>query len=219
MPFTKLDEGILHSSIMVEPPETFKVWIALLASTGPDGIARVSSTFLAAACYFPIEVVDAALATLEAPDPRSRSLADEGRRIKRVDGGYFVINYEKYRAFSYSEKPESVRKREYRAKTEAEEKAFAAWWDRYPRKIGKQDAFAAYVAALKGGASEDALLKSIEHYMAELVRLGTEEKYIKHPATFLRKERWRDYVDAPAPVVLPSAPARPSWYKAKGGEQ
>lgn len=100
MGFTKLDGGLLQSSIMAAPFETFKTFIAILASTGPDGIARVSSTFLSAACYLPIAKVDKALAALEAPDPRSRSLNDDGRRIRRVDGGYFVINYEKYRAFT-----------------------------------------------------------------------------------------------------------------------
>ena len=116
MGFTKLDEHILQSSIMAEPVETFKVFIAILAATGRDGIAKVSSTFLAAACYLPLNDVDSALAALEAPDPRSRSLNEEGRRIKRIDGGYFVINYEKYRDFSYSDNPESIRKRVYRHK-------------------------------------------------------------------------------------------------------
>ena len=122
MGFTKLDSGILQSSIMAEPSETFKVFIAILASCGPDGIAKVSSTYLAAACYFPLEVVDTAIAVLEAPDPRSRSLADDGRRICRVDGGYFVTNYEKYRGFTPQEgdpnSPGALRIRRWREKTQ-----------------------------------------------------------------------------------------------------
>lgn len=62
-----------------------------------DGIARVASTGLAAVCYLPIEAVDRAISVLSSPDKRSRSVADEGRRIERVDGGYRVINYSKYR--------------------------------------------------------------------------------------------------------------------------
>ena len=114
MGFTKLHERLVQSSIMAEDPKTFKIFIALLASCGPDGIAQVSSTFLSAACYMPIEDIDNALAILEAPDKRSRSLDEEGRRIKRVDGGYFIINYKKYRGFDYSTKTEAVRKRIYR---------------------------------------------------------------------------------------------------------
>jgi hypothetical protein len=120
MGFTKLDEGILRSSIMAEPAETFKAFIAILASTDPDGIARISSTFLAGACYLPIEIVDKAIETLEAPDPRSRTLGDEGRRIHRVDGGYLVINYQKYREFSPNEgnpdSPGAIRSRRWREK-------------------------------------------------------------------------------------------------------
>lgn len=114
MGFTKLDEGILQSSVMLEEPPTFKVWIALLASCGPDGIARVSSVFLSSVCHLDLAVTDKALEILEAPDPRSRSVVEEGRRIKRVDGGYFIVNYEKYRAFTYSMTKEAIRQRKHR---------------------------------------------------------------------------------------------------------
>ena len=112
--FTKLDEGILQSSIMAEDPATFKIWIALLASCGPEGIARVSSVFLSSVCHLSLEITDRALGILEKPDPRSRGIAEEGRRIKRVDGGYFVVNYEKYRAFTYSMKNDAIRQRRHR---------------------------------------------------------------------------------------------------------
>jgi hypothetical protein len=112
--FTKLDEGILQSSIMMEDPATFKIWIGLLASCGPDGIAKVSSVFLSSVCHLSLGITDKALEILEKPDPRSRGLAEEGRRIKRVDGGYFVINYGKYRAFTYSMKNDAVRQRRHR---------------------------------------------------------------------------------------------------------
>jgi len=116
MGFTKLDERLVQSSIMSEDPNTFKVFITLLASCGYDGIARISSTFLAAACYMPIEAIDHSLSILEAPDNRSRSLEDEGRRIRRVDGGYFIVNYDKYREHTYSNKDAATRQRKHRAK-------------------------------------------------------------------------------------------------------
>lgn len=114
MGFTKLDEGILKSSIMAESPATFKVWIALLASCDYDGVARVSSIFLSAACHLNQSITDKAIEVLSLPDLHSRTEAEEGRRIQRVDGGYFVINYHKYRAFTYSNSPEATRKRQYR---------------------------------------------------------------------------------------------------------
>lgn len=120
MGFTKLDEGILKSSIMAEDSDTFKVWIALLASCDRDGLARVSAIFLSSVCHLPIEVVEKALDILSSPDKHSRSDEEEGKRTQRVDGGYFLINYGKYREFTYSQSPEAIRKREYRKKKKEE---------------------------------------------------------------------------------------------------
>jgi hypothetical protein len=44
------------------------------------------------------------------------SEAEEGRRIRRVDGGFFVVNYQKYRAFTYSDSPSAIRQRRHREK-------------------------------------------------------------------------------------------------------
>lgn len=116
MGYTHLDENLVQSSLMTADPNTFKIFITLLASARPDNIAPVSSTFLAAACYMSLEDVNKSLAILESPDNYSRSLEEEGRRIRRVDGGYFIINFSKYRNKIYSYKPDAIRKREYRKK-------------------------------------------------------------------------------------------------------
>jgi hypothetical protein len=78
---------------------------------------------------------------------------------------------------------------------------FHTWWERYPRKLGKQDAVKAYAAALKTATAEE-LLRSLDAYLVEIRRLGTEEKFVKHPATFLRADRWRDYLDMPTKMPL-----------------
>jgi hypothetical protein len=118
MGFTKLDEGILQSSVMATDPVTFKVWIALLAAAKSDGTATVAAPFLAAVCRLPLETVRVALEELSRPDPDSRSLEDDGRRIKRVDGGWFLVNYAKYRQRAETEEAkayERERKRRQRA--------------------------------------------------------------------------------------------------------
>jgi hypothetical protein len=114
MGFTKLDEGILQSSVMAESSDTFKVWVALLAACKQDGVARVSPIFISSICRLDQPVVDGAIATLESPDSRSRSTEDDGRRIRRVDGGFFVINYQKYREFTLSDSSEAIRQRRHR---------------------------------------------------------------------------------------------------------
>ena len=78
------------------------------------------------------------------------------------------------------------------------EKNFLAWWERYPRKVAKKDAAKAYAAAIKAGAAPEDLLRALDGYLAELKKNGTEERFCKFPATFLREDRWRDYLDRPA---------------------
>ena len=114
MGFTKLDEGILQSSIMAADPVTFKVWIAILAAAGSDGIARVAPTFLASVCRLPVERVRRALDELEGPDPDSRTPTKNGSRIERCEGGWLVLNHAKYRGWTYSQTPEAVRQRRHR---------------------------------------------------------------------------------------------------------
>jgi len=112
--FTKLDEGILQSSVMAADPVTFKVWIALLAACGCDGVARVAPTFLASVCRLDIGAVVKALDELCGPDPYSRSPENDGRRVERCDGGWRITNHAKYRGWTYSQKPAAIRKRRQR---------------------------------------------------------------------------------------------------------
>lgn len=111
--FTKLDRGILQSSIMAEDSDTFKIWVVLLAACDSDGIAPVSAVYISSVARLSLDVVRAAIVRLEAPDPESRSTNDEGRRLRRVDGGFELINYQVYRARSLRE-AEAERKRLYR---------------------------------------------------------------------------------------------------------
>ena len=116
MGFTKLVSSIVQSSIMMEPPEVFKTWITLLATCESDGVSRVSPVFLASICRFTIDEVFEHLKVLESEDKLSRSINDEGARIRRVDGGYYIINYHKYREYSYSDSPAAIRQRKHRNK-------------------------------------------------------------------------------------------------------
>lgn len=115
MGFTKLDERILQSSIMAENPVTFKVWITLLAACEANGIAYVSAIYLSSICHLPLSRVEESIKKLEGPDPHSRSLQDDGRRIRRIDGGFEIINYAVYRDLSLKD-AEAERKRLYRLK-------------------------------------------------------------------------------------------------------
>jgi hypothetical protein len=95
--FTKLDEGILKSSIMAADPVTFKVWIALLAACEADGVARVAVPFLASVCRLSDEETAQAIGVLSGPDGHSRTPDNGGRRIERCSDGWRINNYFKYR--------------------------------------------------------------------------------------------------------------------------
>jgi len=124
MPFVKLDQGILSSTLwidrecrdlfitallMAEPRETrepmpqltatgtgiaptgFVVppgWYGLVPAAGP-GICRQALVDTVIGLI--------ALKRLGDPDPESRSTDFEGRRMVRVDGGYLILNFIKYR--------------------------------------------------------------------------------------------------------------------------
>jgi len=143
MPFVKLDAGILRSTIwykrpamevfltallMAEPREleqdtpTLKVdsleadpfvipkgWYGFAATSGP-GIVKQSGILDEAAGL-------EALRQLSMPEVESRSQEFEGRRMVRINGGYIVLNYMRYRDYDH-QAAERMRKLRRRRKSE-----------------------------------------------------------------------------------------------------
>jgi hypothetical protein len=77
--------------------------------------------------------------------------------------------------------------------------AFDVFWKIYPRKNDKARAYKCYQARLKDGYTEDQLLTACKNYAAECEKNKTEQKYIKHGATFLSvNEPFIDYLEGEA---------------------
>ncbi len=138
MPFVKLDCGILNSTLwfertqreifltallMAEPFETDKYLPQIAASsldlTGwevPPGwygfVPAASVGILHRAGILDAESGLAALASLGEPEAASRSKDFDGRRLVRVDGGFIILNYMKYRDRDYTTAERSKRYRE-----------------------------------------------------------------------------------------------------------
>lgn len=74
---------------------------------------------------------------------------------------------------------------------------FDDWWKQYPKKVGKIDAQKAYKAAIKQGATLQALLDGLQRHNANWKAANTERRYIPNPASWLRKGRWEDELDTP----------------------
>lgn len=139
MAFVKLDRGILTSTIWClrpdleifvtallmgepreypEPVPTIKIdsledggwtappgWYGFVPAAGP-GIVRAAHVDDATG----IE----ALKRLASPEPSSRSQEFEGRRMVRINGGFLVLNYMKYRDYDHSAADRMRRLRERR---------------------------------------------------------------------------------------------------------
>lgn len=95
--YTKLFSDIVLSSIWREDDSTRVVFITLLALCNRDGLVMASVPGLASAANVELETLLKALELLENPDKWSRDTDHEGRRIEKIDGGWRVLNYLKYR--------------------------------------------------------------------------------------------------------------------------
>jgi hypothetical protein len=101
--FTKLFGTILTSSIWSEDDKTRIMWITLLACADADGYCAGSVVGFAVMARMKLEDAQQAMARLESPDPHSRTTDHEGRRMLKVDGGWLLVNYTKYREIAKKE--------------------------------------------------------------------------------------------------------------------
>jgi hypothetical protein len=96
--FTKLFSSIIASSVWCEDNETRIVWITMMAMCNKNGYVFASEPGLAKCAQVPLESVLKALKRFQSPDKFSCSPEYEGRRIEKVDGGWRLLNYLKFRA-------------------------------------------------------------------------------------------------------------------------
>lgn len=94
--YTKLFASIIHSSVWQLDRHVKLVWVTMLAMKNRDGIVEASVPGIAAAAGVSLPEAEQALALFMAPDPHSRTETDSGRRVRKVPGGWFVINHDEY---------------------------------------------------------------------------------------------------------------------------
>lgn len=94
--WTPLWSDIITSSVWGESKEVKILWITMLAAKNRNGMVRVSVPGLARMAVLTEEEVDAALKVLMAPDKRSYSADNDGRRIERKEDGWLILNHRKY---------------------------------------------------------------------------------------------------------------------------
>lgn len=62
---------------------------------------------------------------------------------------------------------------------------FNQFWEAYPKKVGKGEAYKKYKARINSGWKPEELLEAARNYASKIARERTEKQYIKHPKTFL----------------------------------
>jgi hypothetical protein len=70
---------------------------------------------------------------------------------------------------------------------------FASFWEAYPKKVAKDDAFDAFKALRKKVPLTD-IVSALNGYSAVIKREQKPMEFIMYPASFLRKNKWKDFV-------------------------
>lgn len=95
--YVKLFGSILDSSIWSADLPTRVLWITMLAMADENGIVYASLGGLAYRARMDENDCRRSLDVLMGPDPDDRSGVLDGRRVTAVNGGWELVNYEKYR--------------------------------------------------------------------------------------------------------------------------
>lgn len=69
---------------------------------------------------------------------------------------------------------------------------FEKTWREYPRKLRKPLAYKAYIALLEKGEDPEQIWFAVLNYAAACK--GKDLKFVLYGATFLHKDRWRDWL-------------------------
>jgi hypothetical protein len=120
MHFVKVYGSILYSSIWAEDHPTRILWITLLAMADSTGYVEAATPGLARVANITGEECKRALEILQAPDIESKNQDYGGARVEKVEGGWQLLNYQRYREQrTESQVKRAERQARYRAKQKA----------------------------------------------------------------------------------------------------
>jgi len=101
--YTKLAGTIITSSVWLEDDHTRLTWVTLMALADRWGEVHASVPGLAHMARVPVESCRTALVKFMSPDPDSRTTDEAGIRLLPIDGGWVLVNHEKYRRLASHE--------------------------------------------------------------------------------------------------------------------
>ncbi len=149
--WTPLWSGIIESSIWQEPDFVRIVFITMLAKKDSDDVCRGNAFNIGRWANKTEEEVLKALKILSSPDKkRIEPQPHEGRRIKKVDDGWLILNGSVYR----ERVQEEMKKARWRRAQAAKRKRIREGGGRLDELLpGEKE----YVEGLSNGASDDKL--------------------------------------------------------------
>lgn len=123
--YAKVFSDILHGTLW-DNPTARHVFMDLLVLADPHGVVDMTPQVIAAQTNMPLDVIMSALSALSAPDPKSRSPKDDGRRITLIDEhrdwGWVIVNFKERHALR-DEDARRENNRRYQAERRARAKA------------------------------------------------------------------------------------------------
>lgn len=213
--FDSMYEGTLYGQW--EAIVTFQQFIVLCDA---DGVVDMTPPAISARTSIPLEIITKGIKTLSDPDPYSRTPGADGRRIELIDEhrpwGWVIVNHKKYQSLQdadtvraqtrervarHREKQKAVadgngqvtegnaQKRHTDTNTDTE-KAFAQFWDSYPRKKSKGQAEKAFAKLTVDEQLLRQILSALEQ--AKTQPDWAKPEFIPYPATWLNAKGWLD---------------------------
>jgi hypothetical protein len=210
--YTKLFNTIITSSIWSEDAVTCKVWITLLAMADFKG--QVFGSMIGIADMARIDVKDCEIAfkKLLSPDKYSRTQAEEGRRVRVIEGGWEIINYEFYRDKRGSRAEYFRKYRERKCKsatvarntmqpsathtdTDTYNNLFVQFWNAYPKHRAKKVAFKAFCKLQMTDELFATIISAVEAQKKTQDWRKEGGQYIPLASTWLNQARWEDEIE------------------------
>ncbi len=227
MPFVKLDTNILNSTLwfekscrdifltallMAEPVERDEpepqLAIRSLDETGwivPAGkygfVPAASVGIIRRAIVEDEEHGLDALEKLGAPEEGSRTKEFDGRRLVRVDGGFIVLNYFKYRDQDYTA---ALRSKRYRERKKEEERHAVASTQNGVTTPNVTSPYASALSVLKEGVRG-----RFEKWIQVRKDMGKKPK--NWESMFLEQAEWLQQFSESAQIEIISASIRNNW--------
>ena len=95
-PFVVIDAEILSSSVWSESAPVRLVWLTVLILCDTEGYVGASVPGIARAAGVSLKETREALNRLMAPDPDSRTQANDGRRVEPAERGFRILNFKEH---------------------------------------------------------------------------------------------------------------------------